>query len=555
MTHPVVQKPILEPTICRDGSVDYTTSNLVDPLVSFDQVREFYDEQAKSLRTVLDEVYNSISKINSSIETFQSTVDRNQESFILLQRTVNSQLDNMKHQIDSISNQTNAQLSGFSDRMDHMNSSIDSLHNLIDENKTNTDDLISIIQKQMKQIQKEMDAIKENHKSVLSVAEKAEQTAQCAKESVEMVTECMIPKLEKDILCKESHLNDLISAEVERATKAENGITDQMEDMNSRFTNADEVMSQNITSETQRAMGEEMKLLNLIKSNGQTSEVDLDTLKEKVDFLEERANENAVAIAAEIDTRAIADDTIRNSISAETTRATNKENELKEEIQSLTGSSTTVTDMIKKETEDRIQDVNSVRESYKSELKDLEGELDHQITSTETYIRSDLSNAIASGLEKESSERMSSDQTLADAINTLTENTVSNLNTVNQEINRINALIADMDSSLANRITGVENSIQSIVDQLNNTTINDQIKHLEEMVDFLKLRSDQFDSLIDEKITRQTAILIDKVETLDNRLDAEMRHSRAAEKRLSERISVLEGNPDIDFDDNDESDC
>lgn len=518
MVHPVVEKPIIEPTICRDGSVDYTCSNMVNPLVSFDMVKEFYDMNSKNLRTTINEIYNSISKINSSIEEFQSSVDRTQESFILLQRTVNSQLDNISHQVKNFNNQTTSQLDGFSDRLDHFESILDDVKANVIDDKENTDRLLSTINKRMDTLNAAMRDIESSFNEINDAVRDQKAALDQNTKSVATVSESL------------KYTTQRISQEIERAKAAEAKISEDIEHIKSSTVDVTGVASKIVNEETLRAQGVEMSLQDKINDNHKTAMNSIADLNTQIDCNTMMISDLNGKIREETERARGIEESIDLALDAETSRATQAEKNLKLNA-----------DGIYTEMNNKFSSINKRIDSI-----DVEGGMEE--------IREDISNAITVSTS-------SMTKYVDDTIKKFTEDQQAQIDECSTKVNQFEkTLMQKLDEFMAK----TDQSLKEIKDSVDEKDMIDQVavdnlkKAFNEMVDkvtpalrtidglsstvsYLKQRSDEFDNIIDDKINRSISSIINRMENLDNRLDSEINYNRSTMRRLDHRLGVLEG--------------
>ena len=548
MLHPVVDKPIIEPTICRDGSVDYTCSNMVNPLVSFDQVREFYDMQAKSLRTTLDEIYNSISKINADIEKFNSDVNRTQESYILLQRTVNSQLDNMSHQIKNAQQQSVLQLTAFSDRLDYFEGQIDAIRNLINENKATSDKFLNTVQSRLNDMNEQMRNMESEMEMIRQDIANAKSDIDVNKECITALREYSLPKIEDMINSVNNCINTALDDEVNRATGAEKELSDRIDSIENETGSTGSELRDMITREILRAKQQEIAIIDSVKKNQTEDDNRYSELTHKINDVNESIASVDEKVAAEKDRATQSEDTIKQLISQETNRAVAAENGIKIDLNTVEG-------RLSSDINSAVNEINEERDARVKDINKLTTRIDEIDQSIGEIVESSIvivENQFNERIDSEKNERLAADKKLSDEI-------AKNLELVSGRIAHIKT---DLESEVV-RSTTADNNTKASIDDINVnieslekrlTAVEKIVSSSKSDIDYLKKRSDQFDQLIREKIDQSTAALFARLESLDNRLDAEINHNRSAMRKLDHRISLLEGVPESDCEGCDDED-
>lgn len=540
MVHPVVEKPIVEYNICHDGSVDYSTSVLVNPLVSFSRVKEFYDEQAKSLDTVLDELYASISKIQSDIDQFQSYVDQTNNSFTLLQRSVTGQLDQMKKKIESANQGTLTQLDAFSSRLDYLDGNIEQIRELVESSNESNLHAVELAMRKMDGIVEEMKGIRANEKDLYERIKGLSDREGDQDEKLDMIIQIMFPGLKGDLEEKLCAIQSALTEEIKESADRDEKLQDAVGELGLNINNVNADLTKKISEEVVRAMNAEQLLRKLIEDNTKAiSEIEMD-INAGEESSDARMDELDEMIRGERDRATRAEDAIRNGLSGEITRATASEDsirtEMLERFAEITGSSDTDLRKLHEKIDTEIVDRKHSDDELAGRIDRLSDDVFGQIHQVDQDIRSDLGEMIQSGLAEESGLRKSGDESLSQLISEVSESTSG----------RMDAL----ERMVSQRMDNLEQTIQELVDAVAKLTekveaidgqYDDDIACLKTQVDFLSKITRGLDDAIEASVKRSTATLVTRVETLDNRLDAEIRHNRGTEDHLQDQIDELKG--------------
>lgn len=539
MVHPVVEKPIKEPIICRDGTIDYTCSNFVNPLVSFDMVREFYDMQAKSLTTVLNEIYGSISKIQSDIEKFQSDVDRTHESYILLQRTVNSQLDNMSNQIQNIEKQTVLQLNGFSDRLDHAEQMINDMRDLINDRQESFDTTVASLNRKMTNLSDEMDEIQAVVDDLKKQIDSLTSVVEDHSEAIKTLNCHTIPSLSEYVQCVDKKHTTAVAKEQTRAEVAEASLAKKIQETESSIKTTADELTKAINDESLRAQNEELKLLEKIKELQNSSDTGAESLREYIKSVERKADTNTASISAEKERATAAENELKKSILDETTRATTAEtllsntmdNKYNELFMKHKTDMDSVKDMISTEESNRSAEDAEIR----NEITTMSIELNKRIEDMVSGSGSELDNKFSKLIADEQAARIAADQSLSETITTQFAITNESINSIQENLKSEIDRATNMDQQLLEKIDALSGNVENLEE------LEKEVQNLSDICQMLKRRSDEFDLIIDEKFSQLNSILVNKIEDLDNRHDAEIKRVNQLIKNLDHRISALEG--------------
>lgn len=559
MIHPVVEKPIIEPAKCNDGSINYSCSNMVNPLVSFDMVKEQYDMQAKSLRTVIDEIYNSIGSINSSIEKFNSDVNRTNDAFALLQRTVNGQLNNMDHFIKNAQQQTTLQITSFSDRLDYFEKQIDSIRNLIAENKVSTDEFLSIVQKKMNDISAQMTEIDNELNVIKEAIANVKRTVDDNSESIIAIKEFTIPKMEDALNEFNITLTEKITAETDRAVEVEKGITKRLDMIENGSSSSGENLKSMIIEETLRAKQQELAIIKLIESNHTSNSEIHSAIASDLKSLNQLLDKNKESIVAESTRATNAENTLNELISNETARATNVEGSLKSDINKVASA----IDSVRNEFRSNINELKTDIKDIESNISSITDNVNGIIGETKIEIMEKVNDLIKS----EEDKRINSD-------NLLDENIQKNATAIESKEKESIDRDKELERQLAANNVELDkliNKVDSIMNNMNTfdekfELLEKQMSDITETIKYLKQRSDSFDDIIKEKINQAANTIISRIESLDNRVDSEVNNVREKMRKIEQRVGNLEHGcdeykgcgdvvPDNPFISNDNSSC
>lgn len=550
MVHPIVEKPIVEHVICEDGCVDYTRSVLVNPLVSLSMVREFYDMQAKSLDTILDELYASISKIQSDIDQFQSYVDQTNNSFTLLQRNVTDQLDQMKKKIESANQGTLTQLSAFSDRLEYLDGNIDQVRELVESSNESNLHAVEVAMKRMDGIIEEMKGIRADEKDLYERIKGLSDREADQDEKLDMIIQIMFPGLKEE--CNENFctIQKMILDEIGRSTDVDDQFRINLNALSGSISDQNTELRSKINDEIIRAQSAEDDLRQKILENANAiADVSKD-LDVSDDATAKMMDELEKLIQAERDRATKSEDGIRTSLNGETTRAIASEDsirtEMREKFAEISGSSGTDIRTLNEKIDTEVAARKNGDEELADQLDQLKGDVFQQIHQIDQDIRTDLGKMITEGLNEESSLRMRGDENLTRLINDMNTSISSRMDALERKVNL--------------RMDNMEQSVQTLIDAVSKLTEKvetissqyaDDIERLKSQVDFLSKITRGLDDAIEASVKRSTATLVIRVEKLDNRLDAEIRHNRGTEDHLQDQIDELKGIDhlinDVDF--------
>jgi ribosomal protein S4 len=547
---PVVQKPLQEPVIGRDGQVNYSASNNIDPLVSFDMVKEFYDMQAPSLRETFDRVYNSISTINANIEGFQSQVDQTNNSYTLFQRTVNAQLDNIKHVLETGQNQTVLQLTSFSDRIDYIEKQSDQMRNNILEHKQATDDLFSTLKKSLEAMQRETTQISEQFEEQCQMIRNVESMNISNEERINGILNHIIPNLGKEMEQHDHEIIRMLRAESDRAKNAENELLGQAQKARGDI---DKFVS-DLNDEKIRAQQEELKLIDLITSSGINSAAAIKDLQERAEFNAENIASTVKAIVDETARSTGAEDNLRNMIAAETARATAEENSIKTDVKTITDAlsgqlgdaNSLLNGLVSKETDER----KTADDAIKVEMEDQLNKLHEKIETGIKEASESLTNLLIDEVGSERDTRMAKDAELLLMIQGLSP-TIESIGEIDKRLSSEITRSMNSDEHTTKMFRKLWEDIKSDNEKRDNQyrLYFEKIRELTHIVEELKEYSDNMDERIEDKIKIATATILNRIEALDNRLDAEVIRARRAEMHITHRQDRMEGFPVSEEDD------
>lgn len=542
--YPIVQKPILEPVIDRTGAINYSAGAHIDPLVSLDMVREVYDMQAKSLRTIIDEIYNSIAGINSGIERFQSDIDRTNSSYTLFQRTVNAQIENIKHTIDNAQNQTTLQLTSFSDRIDYIEKQCDSMRASMLDHKQSIDDVIDTLNRNVNACRREVDKVMEQFADQSKAIQAVEAANISNEERINGILNHLIPNLSKEM---EYHNGQIIKMLKDYMEKSGSTDEDFQKQIDTAQESVDEFLSA-LNDEKIRAQGVEINLQEQVQGNANRATETAQQITDRLDSHDTDITRTNDRLGRETDRATGVEDSLRNQIMAEAARSTSEESSIKTDLKSITdilhgnvnGLSSELHKAMATEIDDRKEADEALRVDYEDQFEKVHAKIED--------VRATLTESIIDGDDREKRDRIDKDIALGNRIDDLVKKFGQEIamvsTTVAGEIERSAALDADFNE----RLTRAHGDQLSTNGQ-NNAKFSEILKEIRELhrrLDKFVETSTQATAAIEEKMKQANAVIITRIENLDNRIDSEINRARKNERHFCRRLDVMEGIPTDD---------